>query len=353
LGRWLWDLSSNQNQLWVRILSSKYGGWADLINGRDRPWHSQWWKDLRKLVKQPDCSPIIQHMEWKVGDGSLVKFWKDKWLGTDSNLEQQYNQLFLISRQQNSTICNMGSLSHGLWCWDLKWRRNLFDHEQVEAVAFMEVINNAHIQPPMKDTLRWTADPLGLYSTKSAYRLLITVNRNLPQPNIYKTIWRLNIPPRAAVFAWRIIKNRLPTRHNLLKRNVSIQDHTCPLCRSHQEEAGHLFFNCKFTNGLWWESMRWSRMVGPLAASPATHYVQFCDGFGAGKKQNRWRRWWIALTSSIWQHRNSMIFQGKRFEPPKVMEDALFLMWSWLKFRDKNFCTSFNYWSSNIVQYFG
>jgi len=138
----------------------------------------------------------------------------------------------------------------------------------------------------MQDTLRWTADPSGLYSTRLAYRLLITANTNLPQANIYKTIWRLNIPPRAAVFSWRLIKNRLPTRHNLLKRNVPIQEHTCPLCGSYQEEAGHLFFNCKLTSGLWWESMRRNRMVGPLAASPASHYAQFCDGFRAAKNQN-------------------------------------------------------------------
>ncbi|XP_014622273.1 uncharacterized protein LOC114383946 [Glycine soja] len=247
----------------------------------------------------------------------------------------------------------MGIMSHGHWCWDLKWRRNLFDHEQGAAVAFMEIISNVHIQPQMKDTLRWTAEPSGLYSTRSAYRLIITANSNHPQANIYKTIWRLNIPSRAAIFAWRLIKNRLPTRHNLLRRNVPIQEQHCPLCGSHQEEAGHLFFHCKLTNGLWWESMRWKRVVGPLAASPTAHYTQFCDGFGAGKNQNRWHRWWIALTSSIWKNRNLLIFQGKRFETPKVMEDALFLLWSWLKSRDKNLCTSFNYWSSNLGDFFG
>ena len=60
------------------------------------------------------------------------------------------------------------------------WGRNLFDHEQGEAVDFMEVISNAQIQPQMQ-----TTDPWGLYSTRSAYRLLITANTNLPQANIY------------------------------------------------------------------------------------------------------------------------------------------------------------------------
>ena len=47
----------------------------------------------------------------------------------------------------------MGFMSHGHWCWDLKWRRNLFDHEQGAAVAFMETISNALIQPHLLDLL--------------------------------------------------------------------------------------------------------------------------------------------------------------------------------------------------------
>ena len=50
-GRWIWDLASNHNQLWGRVLISKYGGWSDLQWGRDKGWHSQWWKDLRKLYE--------------------------------------------------------------------------------------------------------------------------------------------------------------------------------------------------------------------------------------------------------------------------------------------------------------
>ena len=31
LGTWIWALSSNQNQLWARILTSKYGGWGQIL----------------------------------------------------------------------------------------------------------------------------------------------------------------------------------------------------------------------------------------------------------------------------------------------------------------------------------
>ena len=133
---------------------------------------------------------------------------------------------------------------------------------------------------------------------------------------------------------------------------MPIQDNSCPLCGNAQEEVDHLFFNCKMTTWLWWESMRWNQMVGPIAPSPASHFAQFCEGFVAGQNQSHRYGWWVALTSSIWQHRNQLVFEGNHFQPSKVMDDALFIKWSWLKTREKNFSIFFNQWSSNLVEYF-
>ena len=95
-GTWIWDLSFNQHQLWVTVLNSKYGGWSDLQNGRDKGWHSQWWKDLRKLNQQSDFKIIHQNMAWKVGCRDKINFWKDNWLGEDCSLQQKYHQFFFL-----------------------------------------------------------------------------------------------------------------------------------------------------------------------------------------------------------------------------------------------------------------
>ena len=210
----------------------------------------------------------------------------------------------------------------------MKWRRNLFDYESDLAVNFMEDITSVPIQRHVKDIMIWKADPSGVYSTKSAYRLMM--NPSTPASDVRTSIliWKMKIPPRAAVFTWRLLKDRLPTRVNLIRRSVIIQEAACPLCGQEQEEVGHLFFNCKRIVGLWWESMRWIQVVGPLPASPVDHFLQFCDGFGADINHSSWCGWWVALTSTIWQHRNLLIFQDKPFDSSKVMEDALFLAWS-------------------------
>ena len=165
--------------------------------------------------------------------GKKIKFWTDKWLGEDCTLEQKYNKLFLISRQQKSLISKMGDFTHDNWRWDMKWRRNLFDHESDLAVEFMEEITSIPIQRPAKDTMMWMAVPSGVYTTKSTYSLLMNPSTTSSDGKIFKTIWKLKIPPRAVVFFWRLIKNRLPTRDNLLRRNVGIQEVDCPLCTLH------------------------------------------------------------------------------------------------------------------------
>ena len=216
----------------------------------------------------------------------------------------------------------------------------------------MEEITAYPIQRHLKDNLLWKADPSGLYSTRSAYGLLSNQNRPASDGRNFQLIWKLKIPPKAAIFTQRLIKDRLPTRANLHRRNVDLQEYVCPLCHIEQEEAGHLFFHCNQTIGLWWESLRWIQAIGALPSSPASHFSLFCDDFVVGRNQSRWCGWWIALTFAIWKHRNLLIFQGIPFVSSKVMDDALFLAWSWSKARDKDFNIPFNHWSSNLMEAF-
>ncbi|XP_028215132.1 uncharacterized protein LOC114397238 [Glycine soja] len=247
----------------------------------------------------------------------------------------------------------MGNFNNDSWEWDLRWRRNLFDHENDIAVQFMEEISSIPIQRHSKDSMVWLAEPHGHYTTKSAYKFYTKPSTTNSDGKIYSIIWKLKIPPRVAVFCWRLLKNRLPTKDNLLRRNITIQDQKCPLCGNAQEDVGHLFFNCNLTKGLWWESMRWIRVVGPLPSHPKCHFTQLCEGFGNPVYQDIRGGWWSALTSSIWHHRNNLIFQGRPFDPYKVMDHAIYLVWSWFKAKDKDFNISLNHWSSNISNSFG
>ncbi|KAL5169264.1 hypothetical protein HKD37_11G031208 [Glycine soja] len=112
-----------------------------------------------------------------VGSGESIKFWTDNWLGEQYNLQQKYHQLFLISRQQKDHISQMGHFTHNIWTWDLRWRRNLFDHESLLAVQFMEDISSVPIQRQVKDNILWLAESNGQYSTREAFSISLQDSR--------------------------------------------------------------------------------------------------------------------------------------------------------------------------------
>ncbi|KAH1211182.1 Brefeldin A-inhibited guanine nucleotide-exchange protein 1 [Glycine max] len=199
LGKWGWELANNQNQPWARILLSKYGGWKDLISGRNNSIFSHWWKDLKVVFQQQDNNSISNNLKWRVGCGVKIR---------TTDFYNQLNWEFVEDR----------------WEWKLNWRRNFFDHEIDMVAAFLAEIENIHIQQSSRDFLIWKADPSGIYSTKSAYKLLQEADSDAIEDSASKIIWNLKIPPRAIAFSWRLFKNRLPTRANLRRRqNVMLE----------------------------------------------------------------------------------------------------------------------------------
>ncbi|KAH1261405.1 putative ribonuclease H protein [Glycine max] len=193
-------------------------------------------------------------------------------------------------------------------------------------------------------------DPAGHYSTKSAYNLLKDEGNSFEEDSTSKIIWRLKIPPRASAFSWRIFKNRLPTRDNLRRRHVELPSYNCPLCDQEEETAGHILFSCRKTRHLWWESLRWVNREGPFSIEPKSHFLQFSLWSGKSNVDKRWEVFWIALSMSIWKHRNALVFHNQDFNSEKVMDEAVFHTWSWINSMEKDFHTHFNQWSSSLKE---
>ena len=100
----------------------------------------------------------------------------------------------------------------GGWEWNLSWRRPLFENEIDSAVHFLTDIEDSAIQQQGTDTWIWSRDPAGHYSTRIAYNLLGEEAAGGRQEDCFEKLWKLKIPVRIAVFAWRLIRDRLPTR---------------------------------------------------------------------------------------------------------------------------------------------
>ena len=56
--------------------------------------------------------------------------------------------------------------------------------------------------------------------------------------------------------------------------------------------------------------------------------------------------------SDMGQQRNKIVFSNDTFNGSKRLDDAIFLLWTWLRNTEKDFVIHFNQWSSNLREGF-
>jgi hypothetical protein len=89
------------------------------------------------------------------------------------------------------------------------------------------------------------------YTVRSAYQLL--TSRDATQgEHVADLIWHKQVPLKVSFFSWRLLRNRLPTRSNLLDRDIIFDvDAGCLAGCAHMETSQHLFLSCDFYGLLW------------------------------------------------------------------------------------------------------
>ena len=145
------------------------------------------------------------------------------------------------------------------------------------------------------------ADPSERYTAQSAYNLLRGDVVEGIQDRAFEELLKLKVPIKFAVFAWRLLRDRLPTKINLHMRQIEVMDRSCPFCRSTEEKAGHLFFHCSRIIPIWWESLSWVNSSRAFPKDPKQHFLQHGSIMIDGITANRWKCWWLAVTWTIWQ----------------------------------------------------
>ena len=215
------------------------------------------------------------------------------------------------------------------------------------AANFLEDIEGMVVQVQHQDSQSWEGDPGGEYTVGSAYRALNQFIIEEDDERAFSILWKLKIPSKVSHFAWRLVRDRLPTRMNLRSQNVVTDEVCCPFCLNHNEDAGHLFFGCTKVMPLWWEILSWINTLFVFPERPKEHFLQHSQCILNGISQHRWQIWWTSLTWCTWNHRNRIVFSGDSFDGKKLMDDVLFFCWSWLKNLEKGFGIPCYLWSSN------
>ena len=137
------------------------------------------------------------------------------------------------------------------------WRRGIlvWEEESVRECSFL--LNNVVLQDNVTDNLKWLLEPIQGYSARVTYHILTTTHEVFDGGRI-SNVWHKVVPSKISVFAWRLLRNRIPTKTNLLRRGVLPQNDTmcvggcgCP------KTAIHLFIACDIFCSTWSFLWRW------------------------------------------------------------------------------------------------
>ncbi|KAK9985759.1 hypothetical protein SO802_030710 [Lithocarpus litseifolius] len=109
-----------------------------------------------------------------------------------------------------------------------------------------------------RDVITWPLNCDGVYSVRSGYHLLLDMALNeLPRPSnlsnskrFWKGIWGLNVPNRVKTLMWRAGSDSLPSKSNLRKRKIPIDD-TCSNCGLESETTMHAIWSCPLLVSVW------------------------------------------------------------------------------------------------------
>jgi hypothetical protein len=114
-----------------------------------------------------------------------------------------------------------------------------------------------------EDQLSWQGTKDGSYTVRSGYNAQIDwesikygqsqTSNNDKEAQIWKTLWKTNVPPKQAHLIWHILHNAIPIKPNLISKGIMC-DTLCPRCNKTTESLEHAFLQCESVRKLWFSS---------------------------------------------------------------------------------------------------
>ena len=95
----------------------------------------------------------------------------------------------------------------------------------------------------VEDFWAWAEDPRGHFSVRTTYKMIFSIRTGREawleetegssnregEMSAWSKLWKMNVPSKLKVFAWRLAQHSLPTGDVLQHRNMATT-HVCTIC---------------------------------------------------------------------------------------------------------------------------
>jgi len=159
-------------------------------------------------------------------------------------------------------------------------------------------------------------------------------------------VWHQKVLLKVSLFAWRLLRNMIPTRDNLVRRRViQAAANVCTGGCGSKESTIHLFLGCNVFSRLWSFIWNW---LGIFTIDPCElhdHFHQFGHFAGLPRSSHSFLRLiWLAAVWIIWNERNNKEFKNMALDVHMLLDKVKLLSFVWLKANMFTFVFDYHNW---------
>ncbi|CAJ2636137.1 unnamed protein product [Trifolium pratense] len=345
------DVSGSRGVMVSGVGSSVWVEGGRLRDGGRRG--SSWWREIARIREGVDESGgrwFREHVVRRVGDGSDTLFWTDPWLD-ETPLCERFGRLYVLSETKSFTVAEMFTLGWGLDGAAWVWRRQLRAWEEEMLGECQTLLSNISLQAQITDRWQWQSDPDTGYTVRGAYELLTTLD-SVTMDDAEHLIWHSQVPLKVSIFAWRLLRDRLPTKSNLISRGIlSSAAHLCVSGCGEAESVYHLFISCSCFGSLWALVCTWIGIPSTSSNTIRDHFVQFTYLAGGSRARRSFLQLiWLASVWVIWIERNHRLFTGSTSTLTQLLDKIKLFSYRWLKTTSVTLVLNYHsWWSSPLL----
>jgi len=201
-----------------------------------------------------------------------------------------------------------------------------------------QLLDGVIVQANILDRWQWDPDIHEGYTIRGAYQILTTRVSSTTKAT-RDLVWHKQVPLKVSTVAWRLLKDRLPTRLNLLRRGIlQAEGVRCVAGCDFEVSASHLFLHCEVFGSLWQYIRTWIGVSGVDPLNISEHFLQFVHYTGHSKARRSFLQLlWLLYVWLTWSERNNRVFNNIETPILQLLDQVKFHSLWWLKTNNATF----------------